>query len=92
MVDDEQVVCIAKNAPIHHSNAKRTFVSGLRWKVLRDSANIHHEHIKCLTTLKTSQCDLKELGHLEKMWAKSVDLRGKVKKYHITTCQIDGVK
>ena len=35
---------------------------------------------------------LKELGHLEKMWAKSVDLMGKVKKYHITPCQIDVVK
>ena len=35
---------------------------------------------------------LKELGHVEKMGAKSVDLWGKVKKYHKTPCQIDGVK
>ena len=35
---------------------------------------------------------LKELGQLDTMWAKSVDVRGYVKKYPRTPCQIAGDK
>ena len=59
----------------------------------RKKKNITYNKTKISTTLKgTRRVVLKELGHLEKMWAKSVDLRGYVKKYHISPCHIDGVK